>query len=526
MPSSSFLRRGAIAISLCAGGCVAAVLGDEPAPRTEGNLRVVRDVSARLATAPKENPEPTGSTAVGSRAPVRWGTEVHRPRSPIRLVSDDSVLIPVEAEPLHVDMELEADPTGRFTLIATGVELQPVLRTIADRHGLNLVLGPEVAGKVTVSLRSARLEEILDAILGVAGCAWHRTGNLLYVTKATTAALDPRVQGRRVQVYAMNYVSAKEVEAVANGLASPIGNVFVSESDSQDQLKTRELLVVDDTASAHVRIAQYLAQVDVPPQQVLVEAHVLQISLDEEEKHGINLQGLARVQRARLALQGSGFAEDADGSSPVLAIRVDGTDMQSLVELIRQETNSRTLASPKLSVVNRQEARIQIGQKLPYTVATTTQTTTIESVEFLEVGILLTVTPVISDDGNILMTVLPKVSGGKITENGFPEEDTTEVSTTILLPDGGGVIIGGLIREDHVESRAIVPGLGRVPVLGRLFRRRQGQVRRNELVVALVTHVLTDACGPRPHEVDELQQTLPAYSASALTHPTAMQLVE
>lgn len=71
--------------------------------------------------------------------------------------------------------------------------------------------------------------------------------------------------------------------------------------------------------------------------------------------------------------------------------------------------------------------------------------------------------PVITEDGNVLMHVFPKVSGGKITQNGCPEEETTEVQTTIMLPDGGGIVIGGLIREDEVQSTAIVPCLTRCP---------------------------------------------------------------
>ncbi len=389
-----------------------------------------------------------------------------RNRHPIRQVADNDplqqlvpankVLVPIESVPKSEKVNLDGD-AGMVTLIATGADLPAVLRMIADHHNLNLVLGPDISGPVTVSIRGARLDEVLDAILGVAGFAWHRVGNLLYVTGATTTGMDPRVQGRTVQVYPLNYVGSTELESVANGLLSSVGTVHTVSSSSEDQLRTRELLVVEDTAAGHNRIAQYIAQVDVAPRQVLIEAHVLQVALGEEERHGINLQALARLRGTRLALEGSGFADD-NAEGPFLALRVDGSDMDTLIQCIRQHTNSRTLASPKVSVVNHQEAKIQIGQRLPYSVATTTQTSTVQSVQFLEVGIVLTVTPVITEDGHILMNVLPKVSGGKITENGFPEEDTTEVQTTVLMPDGGGIVIGGLIREENLDSPRWFPG--------------------------------------------------------------------
>jgi type IV pilus assembly protein PilQ len=428
----------------------------------------------------------------------------------IQQVAVESTLLPLASPAPASNVDI-VDENGLVTLVATGAELSSVLRLIADTHGLNLVVGPDVTGPVTVSIRGARLEEVLDAILGVAGFAWNRVDNLLYVTGASATGMDPRVQGRTLQVYQLDYVAASDVEGVANGLMSPVGNAYISESDPADQLRTREVLVVEDTLAAHQRIAQYIAQIDTPPRQVLIEAHVLQVSLTDEERHGIDWRGLANHDGTKITLEGSGFAETPSGN-PALSLQIDGRDMDTFIELIREQSNSRTLASPKISVVNHQEAKIQIGQRLPYSVATTTQTTTVQSVEFLEVGIVLTVQPVITADGNVLMTVLPKVSGGKITPSGFPEEDTTEVQTTILMKDGGGVIIGGLIREESIQGRAIVPYIGRIPILGRLFRRSSDEMRRNEVIVALVTHVLPDSCGPRAHEVMELDQTLPDYS--------------
>jgi type II secretory pathway component GspD/PulD (secretin) len=441
----------------------------------------------------------------------------------IRRASGENLLVPMASDPKPQGVELSRDDNDRVTLVANGAELKSILRMIADHHELNLVVGPEVGGPVTVSIRDARLDEILDAILGVAGFTWHQADNLLYVTGGSAAGMDPRVQGRTVRVYRLDYVTAADIEPIVTSLLSPAGSSFITESESADQMKTHETLVVEDVPRAQRRIADAIAQLNVPPPQVLIEAHVLQIALGEDQRHGIDLRSLVRLHDTRVRLSGNNFTEDNE-TGPYLAVNLAGTDMDGVLQVIRENTNSRTLASPKLSVINRQEGRIQIGQRLPYSVSTTTQTTTIESVEFLEVGIVLSVKPVITRDGNVLMEVMPKVSGGKITANGFPEEETTEVTTTILMPDGGGVVIGGLIREDNIHNHAMIPGLGQIPYIGRLFQRRSDECRRNELVVALVAHVMPDYLGPRLHEAEELQQTLPPYAAESVRHAMVPQV--
>ncbi len=440
----------------------------------------------------------------------------------IKLAAAEEELVPIP-RPMPLDnVELQGD-TDNVSLVATEASLPRVLQMIAEHHGFNLVLGPDVTGPVTVSIRSARMDEVLDAILSVSGFRWHRNGNLLYVTSlANSANLERGVQGRMLRVFPLNFIAATDVEAVATGMLTTAGKAFITQSDPLDTKKTREMLVVEDMPEAIERIAEYLAQIDQPPRQVLIEAHLLQIALSEEERHGVNLRALTRVQNSEVTVVTKGMADE--GATQGLAFRINGQDLGAVLELIRTQTNSRTLASPKLTVVNNQQAKLQIGQRLSYQVATTTQTTTIQSVQFLEVGIVLTVQPTIADDGQILMSVLPKVSGGRINQtSGLPEEETTEVSTTVLLPDGGGMIIGGLIKEEDSNSLAVIPGLWRIPLLGKLFERKADTNRRNEIIVALVAHVVPDVCSIRTHELRELGTILPEYTAESLVQPAMIE---
>lgn len=417
-------------------------------------------------------------------------------------------------------VQLERKDSELFSLAATEADLAAVLQMIAEYHSLNLVLGPEVHGPVTVSFNAARLDEILDAILSVSGFTWHRHGNLLYVTRLDRqSTANAQAQGRVVRVFPLDYIAATEAERVVTGLLSPVGQVFVSESSDTDQSRTQELLVVEDIEQSVRRIESYMAQVDVPPRQVLIEAHVLQVTLDDEQRHGINLKALAKAAGGSISLSTVGLADPA--ATPASFFQVDGTDVQGVLELIKTHSYAETLASPKVMVVNRQEAKIQIGSQLGYFVTTTTQTSTLQSVEFLDVGVVLTVTPVISADGNVLLTVNPKVSGGRINpDTKLPEEDTTEVSSAVLLPDGGGLVIGGLIKETLAENDTRVPVLSSLPAVGKLFTKRTHSLRRDEIIIALIARVISNAqCGIRPVEARELERALPPSAKETLWQP-------
>jgi type II secretory pathway component GspD/PulD (secretin) len=430
------------------------------------------------------------------------------------LTNESSVVTPQlqvkELEPIQPQPGIKFESNHeQVQLTAQGANLPSLLQMIADYHQLNLVVGPGVEGKVTVTLQSATLDEVLDALLTVNGFTWNKKGKLLYVTTMKSEGVDPRVQGRRLQMFQLNFVTAADVQKIITGLLSTVGQSFIAESNNADQARTQEVLVVEDVPSHLSRIQQLISQVDQPPRQVLIEAHVLQVTLSNESKHGINLEAIARASGARISFKSQGFAES---NTPGLALGIDGTDLDGLIQCIQQLGNTRTLASPKVMVVNRQEAKIQIGSQLGYFVTTATQVATLQSVQFLDLGVVLTVTPIISDDNRILMKVLPKVSGGRINPTtGLPEEETTEVATTVLLPDGGGIVIGGLIKDHNSDQLSKIPKLGDLPLIGGAFRRKTDLCRRDEIIIAMVAHLANSPEGMRPHEHQELQQVLPDY---------------
>ncbi len=378
------------------------------------------------------------------------------------------------------------------SIFARDVDLRLVLGHLAEASGVNIVVAESVQATVTTTLNDVPLWEALDAILKINGLVWSRQGEIIFVTRPGAGGdggTNNSSPGLKLQVFDLNYTAADEVLEVINGLRSAAGKAFVHSVDSKDNRRSRERIVVEDYPERLEAIAGYLASVDNPPLQVLIEAHVLQVTLTDDQRHGVNLAGLLRLANGRVNVRTQGFANDA--ASPGFMLGLDSSDLDGMVEMLCSNSNVRTLAAPKVLVVNGQDARIQIGSRFGYFVTTTTQTSSLQSVNFLDIGVVLIVKPTITNDGQIMLTVAPKVSGGRINpDSGLPEEETTEAETTVLLPDGKGMIIGGLIKETDTANESWIPWIGKLPVVGRLFSRSSKNNQRTEVILALTPHIV------------------------------------
>jgi hypothetical protein len=285
--------------------------------------------------------------------------------------------------------------TGELvSLDVTEVPIAQVLTLIARQHSLNVVASADVVGILSVSLKDVSLDEALTAILKVNGYTWKREGNILIVSsvnkESTTSAL---MQGLEVRVFPLAYISAEDASAVVTGLLSPVGKAIVTQSSSADKRKTQEQLVVEDLPEYLARVEAYIYATDNAPKQVLIEAHVLRVELSDSTRHGVDFAALLRIAGSETVLSTRGFTSPT--ASPAFFLSVDGTDFGAILEALKATTDAKTLASPKVLAVNGQEAKIQIGARLGYLVTTTTQTSTLQNVEFLETGIVLNVTPII-----------------------------------------------------------------------------------------------------------------------------------
>ncbi len=231
---------------------------------------------------------------------------------------------------------------------------------------------------------------------------------------------------------------------------------------------------------------------------MLVEASILAARLTETTGFGVDwnlLSGVA-ISGYPSSLTGSGTPWQTSGfgvpATSGLKVGFSSDNVQAIITALEEVTDTTLLANPKILAVNKQEGSVLIGRKLGYLDQTTqTQTSTTQSVAFLNTGTQLIFRPYIGNDGYIRMDIYPKDSDGVIT-NGLPQETTTELRTNVIVKDGETVILGGLFRDYTATSRSQVPLLGNLPVVGAAFRGTTDEVGREEVIVMLTPHIIDE----------------------------------
>ncbi|EMI21479.1 type II and III secretion system protein [Rhodopirellula maiorica SM1] len=451
---------------------------------------------------PLTKPDPHWREKTATVAQTAWQSEGPSRRDHVGLVPAVPPQERVYSDAIHHGISITAMDTT----------VDSVLNVIAEQQGLNVITSGDVSQRITVKLTDVSLADALNSILPANGLTWTQRNNIIIVSNISGETKGPAdLQGREMRVFALDYISAEDAEKIITGMLSPVGQVFINQSMATDHRRTQEQLVVEDLPMYLSRVEQYIAQVDCAPRQVMVEAHVLQVNLSEENRHGINMNNMLRVAGSPIRLEARNFIKG--GTQPSGVLSVEGSDLNGVIEAIKSTTDSKTLASPKIAVLNGQQARIQVGGQIGYLLTTTTQTSTLQSVNFLDVGVILEVTPTITEDGQIVMQVNPEVSTGRINATtSLPESETTQLQTRIMLADGEAMLIGGLIKEGNTTGQSRIPWIGDLWVLGKLFRRHEVQRERSEIIIALLPRILPDVPGCRDiHPVEVQQATTPLF---------------
>ncbi len=282
------------------------------------------------------------------------------------------------------------------------------------------------------------------------------------------------------KIYSLSYIKAVEAEKVIRNYLSPYGKIsFHKESDT---------LFIDDTPEVFTRIESILKELDKLPKQVMIEAKIFEVTLNDALSYGVDWNMIFSPSNLTEKIQTQGLSKTSASDATGFFFSLAGSEITLVLDALQEDGALNTLATPKLLALNHKPAKIVIGGRLGFRVTTTTNLVTQESIEFLDIGTQLSLTPHIDNGGNILMEIHPEISDGVVTE-GLPSKTTTEVTTTLMAKDGESIFIGGLIRERQEEVIKRVPILGYIPILNFFFSRTETKTLKSEIVVVITPHL-------------------------------------
>lgn len=454
---------------------------------------------------------------------------------------------------------VSVSPLGEIDLHVKDLDLSKVLQLLSIQAQRNIVASRNVAGKVSADLYGVDFYEAMDAILHPNGFGYQEKGNFIYVyTQQELVAIQEAERQLSTKIVRLSYITAADASTFVSPLLSAAGSIAVSgapaagfEASSGDgganSFAHADTLVIRDYPENVAEIVAVLKDLDQRPIQVLIESTILEATLTENNELGVDLSVMADFSMTQFAdplnivdelvsgavgaSGGAGHTSVGNSASTKASVKfgVVNDDFAVFIQAMDTVKDVTVLANPKLLVLNRQRAKLLVGERKGYISTTATDTSTTQTVEFLELGTQLSVRPFVGDDDFIRLEIKPEISSGDVGLLGsfvVPQSTNQELTTNVMVRNGQTVILGGLFKEATTVNRRQVPFLGDVPLLGAAFRGQDDLVNRSEYIFLVTPTIMKDkalyAAGDRALDSVELvklgaRESLLPFSRSKMT---------
>ncbi len=434
----------------------------------------------------------------------------------------------------------------KLSLNFQNIEIRSLLQVIADFTNFNIVTSDSVNGALTLRLKDVPWDQALDIIMQAKNLGMRKNGSVLWIApkdeinakeklefeaKAAIENLEPL----RTQSFQLNYTKAI---AIAQGLTgtgasggggggggatsrilSPRGSVIAESRTNQ--------LFVSDVPSRLAQVADLIQKLDIPVRQVLIEARIVEASDTFGKSLGVRLGGGIAGERFASSSGSNAYgnvgvmpvitngasgrtatttwtnanfinlpAGDAGGTgnaAGTFAISLFNSSFSRMLNLeisaLEADGKGKLVSSPRVITADQTKALIEQGEEIPYQQATSSGAT---SISFRKAVLKLEVTPQITPEGNIILTLDVSKDARGVNTSAGPAINTKHVQTEVLVENGGTVVIGGIFELTETNDESRVPVLGEVPYLGALFRKRERVANKTEMLVFITPKMITD----------------------------------
>jgi type II secretory pathway component GspD/PulD (secretin) len=376
-----------------------------------------------------------------------------------------------------------------ISLSVKQTEISELYEMLSRENKVNILLASGVEGEVSVNLYDISVRDAIYAIASAAGLAVERIKKGYLITKRSDVGKTIAGGMTDLRTFKVQYSDSKKVSEILENHLSEYGKI--------DILEDRKILVIEDLPEFIDRIEKLLRVLDQAPAQILIEAKIFNIILDDSQKFGVDWTktfaaggGKGNIGVENLGSQVLDLAIGSAAGPAGLFFNYFNNNIEVQLNLLSRKGRLRTLASPSLLALEHQESQVIIGDRQGYKLTTVNVGVSTESIEFLESGVILRVTAFIDRFGRIMMDIHPEISSGTIKDS-LPTQQTTEVHTQLLVEHGQTVFIGGLIRNTITSSHQGIPILEDIPFLGLLFAKEDDISNMTETIVMIKPQIIS-----------------------------------
>jgi type II secretory pathway component GspD/PulD (secretin) len=415
----------------------------------------------------------------------------------------------------------------KITLDAEDASISHIVSTMARLSGCNIVLAMDVKTekaeaeerKITIHLKEVPVEQALALVVKSIGLSYRLVGDKTFIV-GEKALIEEEI-GERTYIINLNYV---DVEKIVKALSIMPGEAVPIEGQNSIMLRANP-----ETFS---EISKKLKEIDVPQKQIEIRARLIEISVSDAKKFGVDWTKLNRLTTilAEDAMTADGVGlpfnyTDETGAIPHGDLvplgelpesqyfqRMDDladmglfsrqmTAFDITIDWLLENNAAKLLTDTRITALNGEEAEIHIGEIIPFIAEDSEKNI---QVEREEVGIKLKVKPKVNRDGFITTKIEPEVSSVLELVGGYvPRTKVRKITSTVTVPDGQRIIVGGLLNSNIVKTVNKVPLLGSIPILGYLFQHHVTNVNTTDLIIEITPRVVTFEDYNVEYDIDE-----------------------
>ncbi len=449
------------------------------------------------------------------------------------------------------------------TLDFKDADIRNVLKIIAIKAGVNIVATPEVIGNVSIKLVDVPWEKALDVILKTNNFGYEWTSDkVIMVATLEKLTLQRKAQVEATEnepqvteVFVLNFSKAENIKTTLDKLISAKGKIVLENRSNA--------IIITDTKSNLLRIAEIIKRLDKMTAQVMIEAKIIETTLGNTEKLGIDWQtqisaaGAKRPTTFPFKKWGSDkdmypvpeYSTDVDADTGIVTITsefpfgqdpylsserpigfgsfpmagstefkfgtLDLSAFTAVLEMLSSRSDTKIISNPRITTLNNQEARILVGTKVPiptYDYSKDTGNPIRTGYVNQEIGITLIVTPNVNEQNYITLRINPKVEEIlRYLNDEVPIISSRSADTTVMIKDGRTLVIGGLISENKSKTKTGVPILGSLPILDKIFGKKTDIASKTELIIFITPHIIQED-EFSSEEMDKIEKSLRGIS--------------